>query len=269
VTCAEVLDRYYGGVTTSARRKLCRGIEQVHALCRDADAFQHSDPCAFRVERERTSPYEVVNRCYAALRQPLDPEWPLRAGEGIQNLRSALDHVVFASTRRPSNRTQFPIYTDPCEFKVFSKNQIPRIPAAMKAIIENAQPYNHSPERPTRDYLEVLRHLSNIDKHRTLAAVVASIHVEWVGVNTGADVRWTKYASSAVVGDDETHISTYVVTYAPEAEQVDVEPGFAYEVKVERMAIGILKGIAIRVFEVLIECETGAAPDAFAYPSLY
>jgi hypothetical protein len=265
MSCAEILDRYYGGISTSARRKLCRGIEQIRSLCHDAEAFALHDPCVWRVDRQNRSTHEVEYRCYAALRQPVDPDWALRAGEAVHNLRSALDHLVFAASKRPNNRTQFPIYVDRCEFEVLSKRQIPRIPPAMRAVIEEAQPFD-DPYGHGWHPLEALRVLSNADKHRDLATVVAAVRQEWLGVPDGADVRWEKYATNAELADVETHISTYVVTYPADSERVDVHPGFAFAVLLESADIGMLKLMAKRVFELVIECETGEPASPFAYP---
>lgn len=269
MTCAEIFDRFYGGLTSSARLKFCRGAEQVKALCRDTGAFENGDLCSTRVERNRTSPYEIEGRCYAALRKPIDPDWSLRAGEAVQNLRSSLDHAIYASAKRPNSRTQFPIFTDECEFKVLGRKNIERVPEAKWAFIESAQPYKRTKSEPQWDPLELLRVLSNRDKHRSLATVAAAVRQEWVGIPDGTEVAWKRYATNTVVGEAETEISVFVATYAAEAEQVDVQPGFAFGVLLESMDIAILKTIALRTFEVLIEFETGTAPNPFGYPVLF
>lgn len=38
-------------------------------------------------------------------------EWGILIGELVHNLRSALDHAVYAAAKRPGDKTQFPIFT--------------------------------------------------------------------------------------------------------------------------------------------------------------
>ena len=256
---------------TSARRKLGRGIEHVKTLRGEAGEFEDSEAYVFRTEVETRTPEYVKYRCFATQRQPVPDDWPLLAGEAIQNLRSALDHVVYASVKRPSARLQFPIFTDACEFQVFGARRIKGIPKPVRAAIERAQPYVVAPQTPARESLELLRTLSNTDKHRTLTTVASAVQHEYIGTRGDIEVFWEKFATDQPLGDGDTHISTFIARPEPGAEttieEMNVSPGFAYHVRIEGMPLDVLVGIGRRVFEVVTECETGQLPPPDApYP---
>ena len=175
---------------SSAQRKLARGIEHVQTLQGEAAEFLDEDAYVFSVERERRSAQKIAHRCFATEIKPTPDHWPLLAGEAIQNLRSSLDHAVYALVpKRKRGASGFPIYTDTCEFQVLGRKLIPRIPTPIAALIENAQPYRHSPQAPSRDSLEILRTLSNIDKHRTLATIACAVELEYIGFGVGVSIE--------------------------------------------------------------------------------
>src|SRR5688500_20305478 len=109
--------------STSAQRKVSRGIEHIKRLRDETSAFVEKDGYVFRTDHERRSPSEVVYRSIAIERVPIPDEWALLAGEAVQNLRSGLDHAVWSAWKSiPGNsgdgrHTEFPIYTDPDRFR--------------------------------------------------------------------------------------------------------------------------------------------------------
>jgi len=252
---------------TSAERKFMRGVEQVKRLSGEADAFENRDAYVFRVEVESRSPRKIKYRGLAVEREAPSDEWPLLAGEAIQNLRSALDHIVWASIKRPSSRTGFPIFTDPCEFQVLGGRMLQGVPEPIRATIEKAQPYRTSPNAPAQAMLEQLRVLSNRDKHRELATVASAVQHEGVGIPEGVTINWQKAGTNQPLGSGETHVSTFTASSESELAEMDVQPIFAYEVRIEGRPLGLLVGIVREAYRVLVECETGKPLSPFApYP---
>lgn len=253
---------------TSAQLKLAWGVKRIEELSRETLTFEHSHAYVPRIERERRSPYEVEYRVFAVERQSPSSDWPLMAGEAIQSLRAALDHAVFAAAKG-KGRTQFPIFTDRCEFQVKGRPLIRRVPAPIRARIEAAQPYEHLPERPALDNLAILAHLSNLDKHRTLTTVACAVDLASVGVESHIELTWRKYPFIHEVLSHDAEIKSFVATSNTEIEDVDVQPSFTYEVRMEgRPLVSTLVAIAKRVFEVVKECETGETISPFeqGYP---
>jgi hypothetical protein len=83
---------------SSAHRKLLHGVEHARRLLAEADAFTKADAYLFRTEVESQSPQEIRYRAVAIEQEAPPDGWPLLAGDAIQNLRSALDHAVYATS---------------------------------------------------------------------------------------------------------------------------------------------------------------------------
>lgn len=103
-------------------------------------------------------------------------------GDCIHNLRSALDHLVYAiavheSGQNPppdENVLAFPLANKPSEFKR-AKNRIRTLRIGVQKAIEQVQPYNRTTNgKPSA--LGVLAKLDDIDKHRLLQLVALMPH---------------------------------------------------------------------------------------------
>jgi hypothetical protein len=241
---------------TSAQRKLKRGIEHVETLCGETKAFEDEQAYLFESERELRSPKEAVYRCFAVEQKAPPGHWPLLAGEAVQNLRSALDHLVYELSGN-NRRTQFPIFTDRCEFQVLGTRKLKGVSEAKRALIEKSQPYKFMPEDAAHHPLAVLSSLSNLDKHRVLATVVSSVAHEGVGIPDGVKLTWNEIATNKRLGAGKAHISTFTIVSEGEIEDVNVEPMFAYEVCVEGRPVGTLRWIGNSVYRAFAEIDIG------------
>jgi hypothetical protein len=115
--------------------------------------------------------------------------------------------------------------------------------------------------------LEQLRVLSNLDKHRTLATIASAVVHEGVGTPTGVSIAWQKYGTNRPLASGETYVSTFTASSEAELGEMDVEPMFGYEVRIEGRPLHVLRGIVHETYPVLVECETGNALSPFApYP---
>jgi hypothetical protein len=188
---------------TSAQRKLKRGVEHIRTLCGEATTFEDSRAYLFESEREVRSPKEIVYRCFAVKQEPMPLHWPLLAGEAIQNLRSALDHLVYERSGG-NKQTQFPIFINPDDFAARAPRRMKGVPDSLQTVIES--------------------------HHRT-------------------------------------PISTFVVRADDGVEDVQVEPIFSYEVRIEGRPVATLKAIGNHVYRVMAEVDTGKPLSMFApYP---
>jgi hypothetical protein len=80
-------------------------------------------------------------------------------------------------------------------------------------------------------------------------------------------IAWEKYGTDQPLGSGETHVSTSVVSSESELVEMDVDPIFAYEVRIEGRPLDVLKGVVHEAYPVLVECETGEPLSPFApYP---
>ncbi len=224
---------------TSAQRKFKWGVKHLNALEEEAKSFEHGQAYVLRKEVEHRSTHEVAYVCFAVPKKPLPDHWPLVLGDAVQNLRSSLDHAIYAAANG-KGRTQFPIYERASDFQNKGREDIATVPASIQAIVEQAQPFNTIVAEPHRDALAVLADLSNGDKHRSITAAVAYVgmpSLEHLRPSFGppqAEVRFTYNGEGeALAPDEETRVASFIVR-GVKPESVYVQPNFDYEVQIER-----------------------------------
>jgi hypothetical protein len=132
------------------------------------------------------------------LSDPPQREWSLVIGDCVQNLRSALDHMVWqlvSTSTRQNNPTslEFPIFSDSARYAQGATNRISTLAAATQNIIESVQPF-HNPYGYVQDPLWQLHTLSNIDKHRRLH--VGDVSLEAVTFDVGGSRLQTEWQAA-------------------------------------------------------------------------
>lgn len=256
---------------TSAWRKYKRGIEQARALCGEARTFENAKAYVPYIKTYVCSdPQEVEYAVLANERDTPPDDLALLAGEVIYNLRSALDHAVYKLISKNRGQSQFPIFTDVCEFQVKGRPMIKGVPPDVCTLIEERQPYKRSAPTPALDPLAILNSLSNRDKHRELATVATGVDLAFVGVGDRTKItEWIRPISAGQVLQQDAEIARFVATVEGDIDEMKVSPDFVYEVRIQgRPLIKAFRGITNSVFEALVECETGhrVSPFQQGYP---
>ena len=136
-----------------------------------------------------SNPYRLVRECnpdrtrYSSIirveKEPPLVRWSLIVGDCVHNLRSALDHLVYAiaihETKRdpPSDdrRLEFPISDSP---DLFTQREwhIKSLSPGVRAAIKSLQPYNRL-HHELPPILGILRDLDDADKHRLINIAIA------------------------------------------------------------------------------------------------
>jgi hypothetical protein len=163
---------------TGPRAKLARADEHLSILDSEFRAFSLQEPKPIIVK------FRHEEGWYVAYLDPL-PLPPLRlaliAGDCLNNIRAALDHLVWQLVLRedkePSYTHCFPL----CEIRQKFLDEVKSPPKKRErrsplrgipdngdawAIIEKAQPFQRP--QPQDDVLFLLAQMTNVDKHRTL-----------------------------------------------------------------------------------------------------
>ncbi len=119
----------------------------------------------------KPDPNAASQSIQATFRVPDDllVKYSLMAGDCIQNLRAALDHLAHALSGE-QRQSQFPIYATVTDYAEKGLPRIEGMSATAQAAIERLQPY-HAGQNVEGDPLRKLNRLSNIDKHRLLQVV--------------------------------------------------------------------------------------------------
>jgi hypothetical protein len=245
---------------TSAWRKYERGIEQARELCGKARAFEEAKAYVPNVKTNVRSAQEVEYVVLADERATPPADLALLAGEVVYNLRSALDHAIYALMNKNRGQSQYPIFTDMCEFQVKGRPMIKGVPPTICALIEERQPYKHMATAPALDPLAILNSFSNRDKHRQLATVATAADFTYVGHDSEVAqiTEWIQPLNPGRVLHQDAEIARFIAAFQNGIDEMNVKPDFTYEVRIQgRKLIHDFRWISNGVFEALIECETG------------
>jgi hypothetical protein len=157
------------------RAKIERAEEHIKNLDREISAFLSQKPPPYEIVGEHQN--EGRDYAYVVKKVPIVPlRFAVMVGDVIHNLRSSLDHTLYALVIKnggiPTNQTQFPICTTVEKFEqACSRGRIKGVSALAEKIIRLAQPYNSA--TPDDTFIAALDDLSVLDKHR-LPIVIAS-----------------------------------------------------------------------------------------------
>ncbi|MCH8993731.1 MAG: hypothetical protein IH959_02040 [Chloroflexi bacterium] len=161
-------------VADSPRLKLERAGEYLRAINWEFARFIALDPWELL-------PEPLTDEGLPAFRVKIKHEIPdrlsLLIGDFVYNLRSSLDHLVWALLTHPPDRpeqVQFPIFDDEQRFRERAPRMIGALGKEVQDVIEWMQPYHR---RSDHDFslLLLLQRMSNIDKHRQIPLASAGI----------------------------------------------------------------------------------------------
>ena len=179
----------------SVRQKVVRSKIHLNSLDGETQRYFDLKPCEVMPEEEANSG-RIILRFKEKI--PVPVAIPLIIGDALQNLRSALDYLVWelvlAANGNPTNKHMFPI----CDTHDAFKEQVRRgrldgiAPDAI-AEIEGLQPFNTGQDTE-RAVLRILDTFTNINKHRRLLLAALATHhsqTEFIGTQSGHSVQNT------------------------------------------------------------------------------
>lgn len=119
-----------------------------------------------------------------------------------------------------------------------------------------------SPSNPCRrmPFITRLRHSTRSPISTStefFATVVSAITHEGVGIPKGVELNWKRIATNKEIGAGKTPISTFVIRAENGVADVEMEPMFSYEVRIETRAVGTLKWIGNAVYRAYYEVDRG------------
>ena len=152
-------------------QKLRRANRHLQALSRASQRFKDGNPYRldFSIVREQDGTYGVIK---IKVLKPVPGSLGLIAGDICNNLRSALDHLLWRlrTDVQPSfdGSIYFPIIETEPDISFYQKaaNDIARLTRIQKAKIEGLQPYKRG-----NNFLAILKKLNNRDKHRLIPVI--------------------------------------------------------------------------------------------------
>ena len=240
-----------------ARLKLQRAESQAKQIRREfAEWFSvENNPYSLSVENDGSArEWWVVWRVH----KPLPEMWPVRIGEIVHNLRSALDHVIYeASAPAPDGNplagTEFPIFLEEEPYRKTRRGgglyKIRGLSPEAKAFVERCQPFTCG--NPKGHFLWILQELSNADKHRLLNFastynIKGDMIMEWEPAVSG--IEWTRLTSQGKLEDGAEFFRICVTGASPDTK-ADVTGQFAYAVLFDESVPSTAKLPVWRVLE--------------------
>jgi hypothetical protein len=154
--------------TEIVRLKIERADKHIKDLEADIRGFFDTKPYVVVGEREADT-RRPIYRLAACSHPPV--RFSLITGDILQNLRSALDHLIWqlveAAGNNPGITNAFPICDSPAEYQsARTTSKVTGISVDAKKAIDATNPYHGGNE-----VLWKLHRLNNIDKHRLLITV--------------------------------------------------------------------------------------------------
>lgn len=124
--------------------KLEQARKHLKVLNSEMSEYLGREPYSFELEKGRRRT-EYVLKAYT--REPPPLAWSASIGDFLQNLRTALEYLVWELARanvgrEPRRRTSFPVYVSERRFLSDGRGKIQDLAPEPRAVIERMQPYN-------------------------------------------------------------------------------------------------------------------------------
>ncbi len=220
--------------------KLERAEEHIEALRQATEAFEGADPAPFGIRHEaEPGPNGCITyQLFAVVREAPPSRLGLIVGDVLQNVRAALDHLVFqfaSPEARSKNSTQFPICDNAKAFQGHRvQGQIAGVTDVARLFIERAQPYQRTMDQGHP--LVFLREFSNQDKHRLLVPSIAGVSEldTWMSCDN-ADIQITSFPGGSVCDGDV--VLSFIATPRAATREMTVSPRSQLHVQIRDPAI--------------------------------
>jgi hypothetical protein len=195
---------------SSVRAKLARAQEHAQTVKSEIAAYMGRSPYAIvkhaNIEQTRYSIILRVNEPAPLLR------WSLIVADCLNNLRSALDHLIYtialleSSPNPPAyeGKLAFPIADCREKFdEAVSQRKLGDLSLEIREVISDMQPYKR-PHEMLPPLLSILRGFSNSDKHKLLRLAFGAVregHVGFIGDAPQDGRIWQQVAHSGEIKD--------------------------------------------------------------------
>jgi hypothetical protein len=230
-------------VLRSAWVKWARGVEHQKAFAREMREFDLDNSYEYaQWDNYRNLGDDPLVRFYWTLRvkKPYPERWSLLLGDVVTDFRAALDHAMYdavlahsGAPERPQD-IEFPIYpTNAKGFRDRKRKLAPLIALEVWEMVEMIQPF-HGGDVAHTSPLEILRWLSNVDKHRQVH-VIGRTAVDVAPMEVSAEVpieivhQWRKEGEV----QDGSVMGRLKFRRPETAQSIDVLPFLAFEASIQ------------------------------------
>lgn len=221
----------------SAWLKWARAVEHQQVLSRSIREYLAEDPFQYVRWDNASDVTDPLIRMQWRLKitKPFPESWGVLLGDVLTNLRAALDHTMWTAVLNQSglpakpNQVQFPVAVKEAAFKDAAGKLRALVAPDVWAVIEAVQPLRGGDRAHTAP-LEIVRWLSNMDKHRSLRFVVlASVDLMPVHINSDGPVEVIEERrhEGPIEGDNKTLLFLKIKRPLGSAP-IDLAPTFGF-----------------------------------------
>jgi hypothetical protein len=214
--------------------KLARARRHRADLAAEVASFLARRPFGSRHESEPGDGAAMVHHVFAVVNEQPPVEWAPIIGDAVHNLRSALDHVLWAcadpNERHP--RAQYPLCSTEADYDEKAARWLRGVSARRCDLIRGTQPYRWAEPNRAWHGGAVLQRLDNDDKHRTLHTLAAFAENRWTGVSN-AELRTTMLLPPYASLDDGVEVWRFEATPNDPSQRVVVTPVIEMEVGIK------------------------------------
>lgn len=220
----------------SARIKWARAVEHQRVLARHTREFAAAGSYDYvRTDNvgDGTDPLLKVH-WRLKIKQPFPERWSVLVGDILTNLRATVDHAFWAAAvmhsgqpARPHQLT-FPITTDATSFARKTRELSSLVAPEVWELVDAVQPF-HGGDQAYTSPLEVLRWLSNIDKHRFVHMVGRTVYdFGSVLVRSSAPLEVVEEWRCEGQVDDNAVVARLKLRRPRDSGPIDLVPTFAH-----------------------------------------
>lgn len=214
---------------TSVRAKLARSAEHAQTIRNEVGSWMNRNPYSLIKKRNpECTRFSLILRINEV---PTWVRWSLMFGDYLSNLRSALDHLVYAiacheaaSSSPPyEDKLAYPLTDSEDRFDDFvSRKKLGDISAPVRAAIQRFQPYTR-PHDKLPPLLALIRDLNNGDKHKLLRVVYGTPYQANVGFAGVQPPGATIMPVPPHVGEIEDGTEVFAMTSDVPAPEMDYD----------------------------------------------
>jgi hypothetical protein len=228
-------------VADSAWTKWARAVEHQKILARagreytalDSYEYVRTDNCA-----DATDPV-IKMHWRLNIKIPYPERWSVLIGDVLTNLRAALDHIfwqtVIAHSGQPlkPHRVTFPIAPTETGFRKQANELSMLVAPDVWKVVEAVQPFHGGALAHTHP-LEILRWLSNVDKHRAIHIVNrTAVDMGPIGVGSPTPIEILEDWRLTGTAEHGTVLARLKVRRPPQTQPLDVMPTFAHMASIQ------------------------------------
>jgi len=164
--------------TSGIDAKIGRAEEHYSAVVELINAWQRRSPHRLSFEKDADGRQRTAR---LVIHEEIPRDVALGIGDCVHNLRSSLDHLVWAATvaqvPTPADprRIVFPICGDEGQWITEAPGSIGQLSTELQAAIEDLQPFKR-PDTLPMNPLRLVSRLDDADRHRMLQPVLATDH---------------------------------------------------------------------------------------------